>query len=51
MLLVFFILSLGGLCQALGKGVGMTEKGTPVGEACDTENLYGSWFHLCLVVL
>ena len=47
----FFMLSLGGRCQALGKGVGKTDKGAPGEEAWDTENLVGSWwFFLCSVV-
>lgn len=42
----FFILPLWALCQALGKVVGMTEKGAPVGDR-DTENLGDCWwFHL-----
>ena len=45
------MLSLGGPCQALGKGVGKTDKGAPGEEAWDTENLVGSWwFFLCSVV-
>ena len=45
------MLSLGGRCQALGKGVGKTDKEDPGEEAWDTENLVGSWwFFLCSVV-
>ena len=51
MLQGFFISSLGGLRQVLGKRVRRTEKGALLGEAWDAENLGGSWsFRLCLAL-
>ena len=38
------MLSLGGLGQALGKGMRKIDNQAPGGEAWDTENLVGSWW-------